>query len=54
MIYLIVSENKMNIDTSSMRPGSQNYMGDVEQEIMWEKFKTEMFLLVEISMYLIC
>lgn len=47
MIYLIVGENKMKIDISSMRQGSQNYMGEVEHKIMWEKFKAEMFLLLK-------
>ena len=46
VIYLIVGENKMKIDISSMRQGSQNYMGEVEHKIMWEKFKAEMFLLL--------
>ena len=43
----------MKIDISSMRQGSQNYMGEVEHEIMWEEFKTNVFT-VEISMYYIC
>ena len=47
VIYLIVGENKMKIDISSMRQGSQNYMGEVEHKIMWEKFKAEMFLLLK-------
>ena len=49
VIYLIVGENKMKIDISSMRQGSQNYMGEVEHKIMWEKFKAEMFLLLKYS-----
>ena len=53
VIYLIVSENKLKIDISSMRQGSQNYMGEVEHEIMWEEFKTNVFT-VEISMYYRC
>lgn len=38
VIYLILSEKKMNIDTTFMRLGSQNYVRGMEYKIMWDKF----------------